>query len=301
MSGDDLDITKFELSSKFTQPEVDIFTEGGVASVSPVVSSTDAITPFKTQTISKLEQGNESEATIFDSYLLESSGGEYEYTFGLECKGEDWVGDEINKIDGIKNGGIYLIRGRYGQNDYLYDNGTSVGIGNSVYDANGHLNPDYLWEITRTGNDCIIKSKRGRYMQSSRADGNGVPLVSSKGNNDYFTVSTFPYDDVAGVLFKTTNGNNYLSMAGGKACGHTESTREFFLYEFSTTNVSRELTIPISVTDKNTGVASPLAAIKRNDFIDVLVSVKNNVSIESIVYQVESWSTVTNNIEFGNN
>lgn len=298
-STNDLYISNLSFPAKFTQNSVDIFTEGGTANAQPVVTSADAITPFVANTmIPKMDgESNVSETTIFDSYLLESTEGDYKYTLGVKYEGDDKVGGEINSIDGIKNGGLYLIRSRYG-NVYFYDNVNNVGLGNSLYDASGKLNRNYVWKFTRTNNNCIIESMAGRYMQSSQVNANAIPLVTNRGNNDYFTISTFPYDDTKGILFESRKNNYYLSTADGKACGHTGSTREFFLYEVSASTITSETTIPISIIDKNTGEASPLTAIKRNDFINILLNVTYNEKTGEVQFEVEDWSPVNGEVTF---
>jgi hypothetical protein len=89
-----------------------------------------------------------------------------------------------------------------------------------------------------------------------------------------------------------------LSTANGKACGHKESTREFVLYQVTTSSILREATIPISIIDKNTGEASPLTAIKRNDFINILVNVTYNEKTGEVQFEVANWDEVNGEVEF---
>lgn len=297
----DLYISNLSFPAKFTQNSVDIFTEGGTANAQPVVTSADAITPFvANMMIPKLDdESNVSETTIFDSYLLESTGGEYKYTLGVKYESDDKVGGEIDRINGIKNSGLYIMRSNGGL--YLHDNGTTnfVGVGQSPFDANGKLNRDYVWQLTKlnNNNNYTIQSLRGRYMQSSKVNGDGIPLVTNRGDKDYFTVQNFPWGD-EGVNFVTTNENYWLSTADGKACGHTGSTREFFLYEVSASTITSETTIPISIIDKNTGEASPLTAIKRNDFINILVNVTYNEKTGEVEFEVSNWNKVNGDVTF---
>jgi hypothetical protein len=297
-----LTITKLSFPTKFTQSSVDIFNEGGTANAQPVVTSLDAITPFEANTEIPMlnDKSNVSEKTIFDSYLLESTGGDYRYTLGVKYGGgNDRVGEEIGRINGIKNSGLYIMRSNGGL--YLHDNGTTnfVGVGQSPFDANGKLNRDYVWQLTKLNNNnsYTVQSLRGRYMQSSKVNGDGIPLVTNRGNNDYFNVQNFTWGD-EGVNFVTTNGNYWLSTADGKACGHTRSTREFFLYEVSASTITSETTIPISIIDKNTGEASPLTAIKRNDFINIWVNVTYNEKTGEVQFEVANWDEVNGEVEF---
>ena len=301
----DLTVTNLSFPTKFTQSSVDIFNEGGTANAQPVVTSSHAITPFEPNTEIPMlnDKSNVSEKTIFDSYLLESTGGEYKYTLGVECKGFRTVGGEIGRINGIKNSGLYTMRSNGGL--YLHDNGTTnfVGVGESPFDANGKLNRDYVWQLTKLNNNnyYTVQSLRGRYMQSSKVNGDGIPLVTNRGNTDYFTAQNFLYGD--GVNFVTTNfvttdRSYWLSTADNKACGHLESTREFFLYEVSASTITSETTIPISIIDKNTGEASPLTAIKRNDFINILVNVTYNEKKGEVEFEVANWEDVNGDVTF---
>ena len=99
---------------------------------------------------------------------------------------------------------------------------------------------------------------------------------------------------------KTTNGNYYLSTANG-ACGDTGSSLEFFFYEVTTSSMLREATIPISVIDTTTGEASPLTAIKRNDFINILVNVTYNENTGNIQFEVSNWNSVNGEVTFDYN
>ena len=293
----DLYVNKLAFPANFTQNSVNIFTEGGTANAQPVVTSADAITPFVANTmIPKLvDEGNTSGTTIFDSYLLESTGGEYNYTLELDYQNiEDKIGNEFDRINGIKDGGLYVMRSNGGL--YLHDNGTTnfVGVGQSPL-TNGRVNRDYVWILTKINdrnNYYTIQSSRGRYMQSSKVDGNGIPLVANRGNNDYFTAQNFPWGD-EGINFITTNGSYWLSTADGKACGHTSSIREFFLSEVTISSTSEEVTIPIGIT----GGTSPITAIKRNDFIDITVNVTKGLTGE-LEYEVVEWNTVNGNVTF---
>ncbi|MBQ5663406.1 MAG: hypothetical protein IIV19_03130, partial [Bacteroidaceae bacterium] len=176
-SVNNLFITKFSLAQKFTQSSANIFTEGGTASVSPVVASTDAITPFvQNVQIEKMgDTGNVSEKTIFDAYMLESNGGSYNYTLGLKYEG---ASEEVYNVNAtavtqaynLEDEAMYVI---YNTNakKYLYANGNNVGAGNS-YLSNGELNHNYVWKFKRTSlntNMFTIESMgaTGYFMQSS--------------------------------------------------------------------------------------------------------------------------------------
>ena len=309
-------ITNLSFPEKFTQRSANLFSEGGTGNVSPVVTSADAITPFEANmVIPKLDdESNVSEATIFDSYLLESTGGEYKYNLGLKYQGEKVEesytvsNTGITNHNNIKDGAMYIIKNTNGK--FLYDNGTTVGAGDS-YLHNGELNHDYVWKFSKTDNNnnrYTIESlgSTGYFMQSSKVDGNKVPLTTNEGSNDYFTVST----SGTYIRFQSTSSRNnssyYLSVNNSTVSGHNsnnnQTRRNFHLFEVTkeggTVSITKEETIPISIIDKNTGEASLLTAIKRNDFINILVNVTYNEKKGQIEFKVGDWNEVNGDVTF---
>ena len=312
----DLYISNLSFPAKFTQNSVDVFNEGGTANAQPVVASADAITPFVANTmIPKIDdESNVSETTIFDSYLLESTGGEYKYMLGVKYEGGTnevyTVSDTlITSHSYIEDGGLYVI---YNTNAgrYLYDNGDNVGAGSS-YLTNGELNHNYVWKFTRTSNRYYrytIESMggSGKFMQSSQVNSSEVPLITNAGNSDYFTAST----NGSNIRFQATSNYYYsyyyLSVNESTVCGHYSNSnrtcRDFQLFkvtkEGGVSSVSKEATIPISIIDKNTGEASPLTAIKRNDFINILVNVTYNEKTGEVEFEVSDWEDVNGDVTF---
>lgn len=303
-------ITNLSFPAKFTQRSVNIFSEGGTANVSPAVTSTEAITPFvENVMIAKMDEyGKVNESTIFDSYLLESTGGDYKYTIGLKYQGEEIeevytvASTGITNANNIEDGAMYIIRNTSGK--YLFDNGRNTGAGDS-YLTNGELNHNYVWKFKRTGNNrYTIESMggSGRFMQSSKVDGSKIPLTTTAGSNDYFTVST----SGTYIRFQSTSGRYYMSVNGTTVCGHNSNNnqqrRNFHLYkvtkEGGTTSISHEETIPIRIIDSNTGEASPLTAIKRNDFIEILVNVTYNEKSGNVEFEVSGWNSVNGEVTF---
>lgn len=309
-SMNDLYITNLSFASKFTQKTADLFSEGGAADVSPVVTSDGAITPFEANVMIPriTSSGGVSEKNIFDTYLLESTGGDYKYTLSLKYQGDEIeevytvAGAGITNANNIEDGAMYVIRNTNGT--YLYDNGDKVGAGSS-YLINNELNHNYVWRFNMTANNkYTIESMggSGRFMQSSKVDGSKIPLTTNAGNNDYFTVSTSSNY----IRFQATNGRYYLSVNSTTACGHNSNSnqqrRNFHLYkvtkEGGVSSVLHEETLPIRIIDKNTGEASPLAAIRRNDFIEILVNVTYNEKTGDVDFQVSEWNRVDGEVVF---
>ena len=307
-------ITQFNLSSTFTQKSADLFSEGGTASVSPIVTSTGAITPFvQNKEIAKISDGGTvNDATIFDTYLLESDGGNYDYTLGL--KYSRGIVDNvyivnttaINNHENIEDDAVYVI---YHKNTgkYLCANGNRVGAGNS-YITDGQLDHNYAWKFKKTGtNMYTIESMgaNGCFMQSSKIDGNSIPLIVNANSSDYFTTSTSNKT----IYFKSTSNRYgypyYMAVNNTIVCGNT-SGHGYYLYKVETTSgitgitgITKEIAnIPINIVDRKTGEAQPIAAIQRNDFIEILVNVTYNEKTGNIEYEVSDWNKVNGEVTF---
>ena len=310
----DLTITKLSFPTRFTQSSVDVFNEGGTASAQPVVTSADAITPFVVNRVIPMldDESNVSEKTIFDSYLLESTGGEYKYTLGVKYVGganEAYTVSDtrINQHGNIVNGDLYVIYHK-DTKQYLYANGDKVSVGNS-YSIDGKLDNNYVWKLNSLGNNkYTIESmgSSGKFMQSSQTNSNAIPLTVNASESDYFTVGTSGNNNNNRTInFKSTatryGYSFYVAVTNAVVFGST-SPHGFYLYKVNatseTTNISSEKEIPISIIDKNTGEASPLTAIKRNDFINILVNVTYNEKTGEVQFEVEDWSPVNGEVTF---
>jgi hypothetical protein len=92
------------------------------------------------------------------------------------------------------------------------------------------------------------------------------------------------------------------SSAWGTSIFGSTSPQGFYLYKVNTTSqtidVSSEKEIPISIIDKNTGEASRLTAIKRNDFINIWVNVTYNEKTGEVQFEVADWDEVNGEVEF---
>lgn len=309
----DLFITKLKFADRFTQKEADLFIEGGAADASPVTESDDAITPFEQEVmIPKIgDDASVSESTVFDSYMLESTGGTYNYTLALKYEG----GSEevytvsstaITNANNIEDGAMYIM---YNTNSrrYLYANGSSVGTSTS-YQTNGELNHNYVWRFNRSSstNRYTIESMgaTGYYMQSSNVSTSRVPLTVNPGNSDYFTASTSSNN----IRLQSTKSNYYLSVYNNNAIGNNSTStsaqrrNNFYLYkvtkELVASDIEHEETIPINIVDKSSGAASPLTAVRRNDFIDILVSVTYNEKTGDVEFEVSDWDEVNGEVTF---
>ena len=142
----------------------------------------------------------------------------------------------------------------------------------------------------------------GYYMQSSQVNNSRVPLTVVPGNSDYFTVSTSGNY----LRFLSNRYSYYLSVNNSTVCGHysnnNQNRRNFYLYKVEkksvSTKVTHQETIPINIVDKTSGEAVPLTAIRRNDFIEILVNVTYNVKTGEVEYEVSDWDEVNGDVTF---
>lgn len=313
----DLQITSLSFPAKFAQTSTNLFTESGTASATPKVASTGAITPFDANNaiVAKINtDGTVNETTIFDTYLLESNGGTYTYTLGLKYTGgteEKYTVSEeaITNNQNIENGAMYVISNTQtnANRKSLYANGSTVGIGSSYNNSDGTLNNNYVWRFNKTSgdNNYTIESMgtKGNFMQSSSVSSNSVPLITNPTDNDYITVDKINNNRT----LKSTTINRwgysyYIAITGNSVVGSTNKG-EFKLYKVTKGSETTSLThnapnIPIQIVDKNSGEATPLPAIRRNDFIEILVNVTYNEKTGNIEYKVSDWTTVNGEVTF---
>ena len=305
----DLQITDLSFANRFTQSTAPLFEEGGSANVSPSVTSSDAVTPFvQDMMVPGIGDGNSvTESTIFDAYMLESNGGQYQYTLGLKYGGG--VTETVYSVDqnyitnpsSVVDGGLYVVY-NFNAQKYLYDNGSNNLSSTTSYMTNGELNHNCVWRFIRTsGNSYRIESmgRSGYYIRSSAVKNNAVPMTSTPGNNDYFTLS----QSNSYMHMRSTSGNYYLAVNNNGPVGASSgNSRRFRLYRVNATtvnsDVSRQATIPVTTVDKQTGESVPMQSIRRNDFVNIVVNVSYNEKSGEIEFEVSDWDEVEGDITF---
>ena len=275
----------------------------------PSVTSSDAVTPFvQNMMVPGIGEGNSvTESTIFDAYMLESNGGQYQYTLGLRYGGG--VSETVYEVESsyitnpssVVDGGLYII---YNSNakKYLYDNGSNNLSSTTSYTTGGELNHNCVWRFIRTsGNNYRIESmgRSGYYIRSSAVKNNAVPMTSTAGDNDYFTLS----QSSSYMYMKSTSSNYYLAVNNNGPIGSsTGNSRRFRLYRVNATtvnsDVTQEATIPITTIDKETGESVPMQKLSRNDFVNILVNVSYNDKSGEIEFEVSDWNEVGGDITF---
>lgn len=284
-----LTVTGLSFPDNFVQSQADLFAEGGTADVTPIVTSVHAITPFQPNVVvpKKDVSGNVTETTVFDTYLLESNGGTYNYTLNLKMEDDKEYtitdGVQLNDRNNVNNNnkGPYYVIYNVMSGTYLYANPNTnkVELGTS-YGSNGAVDPNYVWKLERPKSQAdnfsfFVESMgmSGHYIQGTQASSNKLTLTDSPASSDYLQLDT-QTDRL--VLYK---GNYYLAVDNNRLYWHTgringnRTIQQFCFYEVSMSgqstdsSVTHTETIPIRINDED------ITAIKRNDFIDIVVNV----------------------------
>ena len=96
--------------------------------------------------------------------------------------------------------------------------------------------------------------------------------------------------------------NNNTVLGNSSTSNSAQKRNNFYLYkvmkEDIATSITHKESIPIRIVDKTTGAVSQLAAIRRNDLIDILVNVTYNEKSGNVEFEVENWNEVDGEVTF---
>lgn len=321
-----LRVNGLTFSNNFTQQNAYVFDDGTDRKYSfktgaPTSTSDYAMTPFaKDAGKDYKEIPAQGSAVLFDSYLLESkvTGDEkYTYTLGLEYDSDSAVGSdtELKRVDDIKQNYEaceFLIKNtRSGRFMYRTEN-------NQVYQSNYDLAyiknqiqqgsfKNYLWKLEKasdTNHHYYIGNSWNsvRYIGNPGSQGNTpAALYTAKGNG--FVLENYGNSGVI-MLYSGTN-NHYLNdnsndQSNRYICGwgtKNDSGNSFTFYAMKN-SLSYDTPIILSTIDPVTQQSSSTKAIKRNDYINVLVTVSYNPVAGQFDFWVQDWNTGGGNVEF---
>lgn len=272
--------------------------------------ATDAITPFAALSIPKLnlsDPNNNNSAVAFDAYIYENKNTNgFEYNMNLEY-GNSQVVEEITYHKGSQTntptGGddnLYMIAygvrtGKPGQQEnytYYYLTANDYGIGtttntNTVFDNQAQT---VFWEIVKVSgntNTYTIRSvSQGKYLN---IETNSVGLAD---NTDNLRINN-------NNIYQQIRSNNYYIRynKGLTSTDNDNNATNFYFYPITkkvtettiSEGVSKDCRIPLNTIIN--GVSNPTTIIRRNDFINVLVTVSYNKNSGSINFHVSDWNT----------
>lgn len=313
-TSNDLQLTSLTFPA-MAQASTNIFAPVTSTNYAPVSTSVYAITPFEADmNLAKVTDGNVTEKTIFDAYILEGTGGTYSFNLGLKYV-DQVVSDEYttneDPVTGIDANGMYILYEKNGNKDrYVYANGTeNCKLSDSYKDSEGKINPNYVWQFKKEEgqeNKYALASmgSSGFYIKSSGLSYAPIPLIEDP--NHYLTV------DKSGnkFTFKTASSNSwsasyYLYNYGDTEVYAYQSSTSYILYKVtkqggssSTVKAQSTPTIPINIIDNKTGVATPLTSIKRNDFIEITVNASYNEKQGVIGFNTTNWQEGGGDVTF---
>ena len=310
-----LKINSLTFSDNFSQKQAYVFDDGTDRKYTfdtgaPKSTSTHALQPFTTddgQSYKTIEAQNSG--VVFDSYLLESKvaeGEKYTYTldlaYGATANGFI-VGTELNRREEINKvaSGYFLIKNlRSGKFMYCNNENKVYQGGNLSYLESQLLQggaTNYLWTLESGGdNKYYIKNvSTGYYIGNPNSSNSAVGAVQKK--NVSFTFSDYGYGN--GVMMKYNS--NYLNdYSSNFICGWYDSGDIGSTFSFYVIDSAIEYDTPITLTtiDPITQQPSSATAIKRNDFINVLITVSYNPVAGTFEFHVEDWNTGGGQVDF---
>lgn len=311
-----LKINSLTFSDNFSQKQAYVFDDGTDRKYSfdtgaPVSTSTHALQPFTTddgQSYKTIEAQNSG--VVFDSYLLESKvaeGEKYTYTLDLKYEGVtstttaySRTGNAISQVNnlGVSEESYYLI---YNTNSGRYLSAGDGVVETAQLENVTDLRASVVWQVSKNGDYYYIKNvETKQYMQSP-----GQSSVALSENTSSFVLSSSNNR----IRIKASGNNGrYISVQDNQVNG-VSGTRNnpvnFYFYKVqktTTTSQDQDITYntPITLTtiDPITQQATPATAIKRNDFINVLITVSYNPVAGTFEFHVEDWETGGGQVDF---
>lgn len=265
------------------------------------VTSADAIKPFSKTDIKEIDttNPNANDAVIFDAYILESRDESNDYTYTLDLayaskeltKPSFTIGNEITNSANVTAGKYYLIK-RKDTNYYLAEGSNVVSVKNMA-----NVTEDMVWMLESGGtNKYYIKtidpnSDTQYYMQE--ATNSNIGLSPNKSST--YTLSTPRFSSYIRAQYDSGN-KNYITVEANSAKGVKNANENCNLsfYEVTIGNaaVTKTETVVLKTIDDVTSQVSKVTNIKRNDFVDVLVTVSYVPDSENGYFKfiVEGWT-----------
>ena len=319
-----LKINNLTFSDNFTQKEAYVFDDGTdrnyfKPTVAPISTSKYAIQPFTTENGENRKTVDvQTSAVVFDSYLLESKldEGEY-YTYILDLAYEGVTSTTVNYLPDWSSYIYQTSDVKVGEESFFlfYNSGRqrylSAGDGKVVTATlstnSTTVGTDNVWQVISTGkdNEYYIKNvETGLYMQAPNSNSVGLGILP--------VAYTFANRTSGRTTYLTLRSGNYINMNSSSSSYNVQgsssnnSTGNYYrLYEVNkqTSNTSGDVityNAPIKLTtiDPVTQQSSLAKTIKRNDFINVLVTVSYNPESGTFEFNVEDWKTGGGSVEF---
>lgn len=297
----------------------------------PIATHANAITPFVPDQIITKDMGV---TTIFDGLIYESRDLDNNYVYSLEL-GADVInyhyyepkngGQRIHYLSEIDSQGPYfLIRRRgeetYEMNSYLFVENDKVYASQDygytpqqvLENCRENRYYNYVWELVKSGSSYYIRNVetedyieriRTNYSEVESARLQMVGWEEYQTRADTFTVSVSDTNN-GYFLFKSNSyywSDAYINVRNNNVVGWngTGPWSQFVLFPVEQLHeTSMREDIVLRTIDSETGVASDVHEIKRNDFIRVQVGVTYNPYRGNFDFVVEDWTPGGGEITF---
>lgn len=321
-----LKIKNLTFSNNFTQKQAYVFDDGTDRKyfgqvAAPRSTSVHALLPFAADAGSDaMSIAAQRSSVIFDSYLLESSisaSEKYTYTIDLEYENAstkvqtfepNWSSyiDRVNNLS-VGNESYFLI---YNNNRQRYLSAGSSSVTTAqLSQSSESVSTSDVWQLISTGtnNQYHIKNvETGLYVQAP--GNNSISLGASPVAFTLRTIETGKYIWNKTYYIALRSNDRYISVESNgtvKGVNNTGNGTYFRMYRVNketTTNsggtISYNTPITLTAIDPVTQQSSQVTAIKRNDFINVLVTVSYNPEAGTFEFYVQDWKTGGGSVDF---
>lgn len=259
---------------------------------------------------------------IFDGYVFGSKlgagdGETYQYHLDVEYKDKYYSKmasidmDPILDVADLEAGHLYIIKAQRNagflitKDEILF---TSDFSDIASLDAE---NQTYIWTLESQGNEnCyfVRNLESNEYIDTPPSSGY-VQTVTIKDDSDYYTFSNM----TGGIQLLSTNGGRYLNhynfthstynlygFCGYAVSGDGGNPLEFYKIDGGASLPAHfDQDVDLKLIDPVTAEVYPVKNIKRNDFINVLVSVVYNEEGSTFdITTVTGWTEKDEEIEF---
>lgn len=272
-------------------------------------ASTDALTPFAPVDIPTLNDEAGNSKVVFDGYLYEcknTAGFEYSLNVGYPISSST-SGIAYQKGNGqtqpnLNQAGYYIIG--YENNFYLTAFGDDV-IGSQVSSDITLLDEteygQVIWYVERAsyGYYYTFRSILNNKYITVASSGVSLSPEGSSWGADSNKLWAYFKDNSRSYGYLLANGSNISSTVNNDrgATGFTfYPLTQVEVQRAANSPLTREFEIPLETLID--GVPQPTYMIRRNDFINVLVTVSYNENYNRIDFEVKNWVEKNENIEF---
>ena len=323
-----LKIKNLTFSNNFTQKQAYVFDDGTDRKyfgqvAAPRSTSVHALLPFATDAGSDaMSIAAQRSSVIFDSYLLESSisaSEKYTYTIDLEYENastkvqtfepnwDTYIGQVSELSVGAES--YFLIYNTTNNVQRYLSAGSSSVTTAQLSQSSVSVSTSDVWQLISAGNynQYYIKNvETGLYMQTP--SGNSISLGASP---VAFTLETKEsgYSWYRYYYIAIKGGNKYINVDNNGNVNSANNSnnngtyfRMYLVNKETTTNsggtISYNTPITLTTIDPVTQQSSQVSSIKRNDFINVLVTVSYNPEAGTFEFYVQDWQTGGGSVDF---